>query len=163
MTTTTVYRFQCDGTACPATALGSSVTDIPDGWLALRSTDHIPVEKTSPYPARRRKSNTLSYTERCRGAFALHLCPRHPTVFDAHLPRTDGVHRRPGQDGLALVSCSCGLSFGYVGTFIRAWSADMTGPASYTEHAWWAHLPPELQRYANRTAHAAAQEGHQQQ
>lgn len=150
MSTEPLHRFRCDSPHCHATAYSEKITDAPDGWRTLRSNDHIPIEKTSRYPARRPR-NTLTYSERSRGSFALHLCPAHPTAFDAHLPRTDGFRTRPGRDGMANVSCSCGISLGYTSTSYRIASADMSGPSAYTEKTWWQHLPEDLRWYAART------------
>ena len=152
MSTQTVHRLLCDAPNCPAMELIEDLAQIPDGWRKLKSTDHIPVPpRQSPYA--RRKPRTLTYTEQCRGSFTLHLCPEHPTAFDAHLPRTDGVYTRPGRDGQAYVSCSCGgMKTVLGGTGWRLASADMSGPDAYTEKAWWRHLPAELQWYAARDA-----------
>ncbi|MFF7795574.1 hypothetical protein [Streptomyces sp. NPDC007991] len=148
MTTQTLYRFLCDGPRCKTTELGEDRKDAPDGWRIIKSTDHIPVPPPRP-PYTRRQPRTLSYPEQCRGSFTLHLCPHHTTAFDAHHPRTDGVYTRPGRDGQAYVSCSCGVMRTVLcGTGWRIASADMTGPAAYTEKAWWLHLPTELQWYA---------------
>jgi hypothetical protein len=152
VTTETVHRFRCDAPHCPTAALGESLKDVPSGWRVIKSTDHIPVPPPQPAYARGRRSNKLSYTEQCRGAFTLHLCPEHPNAFDQHLPRTDGVYTRPGRDGQAYVSCSCGMQYVLSGTGFRIASADMSGPAAYTEKAWWCHLPSELQWYAQRNA-----------
>lgn len=151
MTTETVYRFRCDAPHCTTAVLVEDLKDVPDGWRTIKSTDHIPVPP--PQPAwERRKPRTLTYSEQCRGAFTLHLCPQHPDAFDAHLPRTNGVYTRPGRDGQASVSCSCGLNLGLRGTGWRIAAADMSGPSAYTEKAWWQHLPTELQWYAERGA-----------
>ncbi|MCA1222437.1 hypothetical protein [Streptomyces sp. 8L] len=152
MTTEALYRFHCDAPDCDAAELRSKVTDTPDGWTKLSSTDHIPVPAKSVYPARRTRTRTLSYSEQCRGAFYLHLCPKHPAAFNAHRPITNGNYTRPGRDATANVSCSCGLHFGYTSTGWRIAAADMTGPAAHTERAWWRHLPPELRSYATRDA-----------
>jgi hypothetical protein len=150
VTTESLYRVRCDAPRCEASTFADKVTDTPDGWQTLKSTEHIPYVKTSVYPARRARSNALSYGERCRGSFSLHLCPQHPGAFDAHLPRTDGLYTRPGKDGMAAVSCGCGASFGYTGTGWRVAGADMSGPSAHTEKAWWAHLPADLRWYAER-------------
>lgn len=150
MTTQPLYRFQCDAPQCTAGAIAEKVTTTPDGWRTLTSTDHIPVPLPRSPWERSRRSNRLSYSERCRGNFRLHLCPNHHDAFNAHLPITEGMYTRPGKDPNATVSCSCGASFGWMTTLYRVASADMTGPAQYTEKAWWSHLPAELQWYASR-------------
>lgn len=149
MTTQTVYRLLCDAPRCTAMELIESLAQIPGGWRKLKSTDHIPIPSRQPAYGRR-KSRTLTYSEQCRGAFTLHLCPQHPGAFDGHLPRTDGMHTRPGKTTQANVSCSCGLSFGLCITSFRVASADMSGPDAYTEKLWWRHLPTELQWYSDR-------------
>lgn len=156
MTIQTVYRLRCDAPNCTASVLVETLKDVPENWRVIRSTDHIPVPPPqSPYTGRRR-TNKLTYTEQCRGAFTLHLCPQHPDTFNAHLPRTDGIYVRPGQDGKAYVSCSCGMKYTLCGTGFRIAAADMSGPAAYTEKAWWRHLPTELQWYADRDTQRAA-------
>lgn len=151
MTTETVYRFRCDAPHCTALVLAEALKDVPEGWRTVKSTDHIPVPtKTSVYTSRSRGARALTYTEQCRGAFTLHLCPEHPTAFDDHLPRTDGVRTRPGRDGQAYVSCSCGMKYVLCGTGFRIAAADISGPAAYTEKAWWQHLPTDLKWYADR-------------
>ncbi|MCX4911837.1 hypothetical protein [Streptomyces sp. NBC_00878] len=150
MTTETVYRLRCDGPHCPTTVLTENLKDAPEGWRVVKSTDHIPVPPPQPAYQRGRRTNTLSYAEQCRGSFTLHLCPDHTTVFDAHLPRTDGLHARAGRDPNAYVSCSCGMPYVLSGTGFRLAAADMSGPAAYTEKQWWRHLPTELKWYAER-------------
>lgn len=151
MTIQTVYRFRCDAPHCTATQLTDDLKDVPDGWRTIKSTDHIPVPaKTSLYAGRSRGTRAPSYTEQCRGAFTIHLCPDHPNVFDEHLPQTHGIQTRPGRDGQAYVSCSCGLQFGLRPAAFRIAAVDMSGPHSYTENAWWRHLPADLQWYAER-------------
>lgn len=150
MTTETVYRFRCDGPHCTASHLAEELKDVPERWRVVKSTDHIPVPTRQPAYGTRRRPQELSYTELCRGSFTLHLCPDHTTVFDAHLPRTDGTYTRPGRDGQAYVSCSCGMKYVLSGTGWRIAAADMSGPAAYTENTWWRHLPTELQWYAAR-------------
>ena len=156
MTTQTLYRFRCDAPQCTATNHADKVTDTPDGWRTIRSTDHIPVPPHRPGWEGSRRSSRPSYGERCRGDFRLHLCPDHHDVFNAHLPITEGMGSRAGRDPNATVSCSCGLTFGWMTTGYRIAAADMTGPAQYTEKAWWRHLPPELQWYAARDTSEAA-------
>lgn len=155
MTTETVYRFRCDSPHCTAAILVEDLKDIPEGWRTIKSTDHIPLPPVGLPWERNRRSNKLSYSEQCRGAFTLHLCPQHLDAFDAHLPRTDGIHTRPGQDGKAYVSCSCGMKYLLCGTGWRVAGADMSGPAAHTERAWWQHLPAELQWYAERDTRTA--------
>ncbi|MEE1838099.1 hypothetical protein [Streptomyces sp. SP17KL33] len=156
MSTETLYRFRCDGSHCPTTAFADMITATPEGWRTLTSTDHIPVPPPRPPWERNRRSNHLSYSERCRGRFRLHLCPEHHGAFDTHHPITEGLYTRPGRDGLAAVSCSCGANFGRTDTGFRLAADDMTGPARYTEKLWWRHLPAELQEYAERDRTAAA-------
>lgn len=150
MTTQTLYRFRCDGPHCTTTALADDLKDTPDGWRIIESTDHIPVPPPRDPWARGRRSTGPSYTVQCQGAFTLHLCPEHQTVFDGHLPRTDGIPVRAGRDAKAYVSCSCGMQYVLSGTGWRIAAADMSGPAAYTENVWWRHLPAELQWYAQR-------------
>ena len=150
MTTETVYRFRCDAPNCTTALLVENLKDVPEGWRVVKSTDHIPVPPREPFATGRRRSNKLSYSEQCRGAFTLHLCAEHPNAFDEHLPRTDGVYTRPGRDGQAYVSCSCGMKYVLCGTGFRIAAADMSGPSAYTENTWWRHLPGELKWYAER-------------
>ncbi|MEU9014310.1 hypothetical protein AB0D12_31975 [Streptomyces sp. NPDC048479] len=139
MSTESLTRFRCDAPRCPADGIGASIITPPDGWTRLQSTAHIPVVKTSPYPARRRRSNVLSYSERCYGGFSLHLCPQHPDAFEAHQPRTAGH----GYKSSVSVSCSCGASLGMAAaaTFVSSY------PSHGTERAWFLHLPKELRWY----------------
>lgn len=150
MTTETVYRLRCDAPHCLVSVLIEDLQFVPNDWRVIKSTDHIPIPpRKSPYG--RRKPRALTYSEKCRGSFTLHLCPDDVSAFDAHLPRTDGVYVRPGKDGQAYASCSCGgMKASLCGTGWRVASADMSGPAAYTEKAWWRHLPTELQWYAAR-------------
>ena len=152
MSTETVYRFRCDAPHCTAAVLVEDLKDVPEGWRTIKSTDHIPVPPPRAPWDRNRRTNRLSYGERCRGDFSLHLCPEHPDTFNTHLPITEGLYARPGKDGQAEVSCSCGAKLGWVTTGYRLASEDMTGPSQYTEKAWWRHLPAELQWYAQRDA-----------
>lgn len=152
MTTQAVYRLLCDAPHCLAAELVEDLTQVPNGWRKLKSTDHISVPPPRPYTGGRRRPRGLTYSEQCRGLFILHLCPQHVDVFDAHLPRTDGIYTRPGATTQARVSCSCGLNFGSCSTSLRLASADMSGPDAYTEKLWWNHLPVELQWYAARDA-----------
>lgn len=152
MTTQTLYRFRCDAPHCTMEVLAESLKDVPDGWRTIKSTAHIPVPPRQPAYTGRQRTNKLSYTEQCRGAFTLHLCPDDWDAFDAHLPRTDGVYTRSGRDGQAYVSCSCGVKYVLCGTGFRIASADMSGPAAHTERTWWRHLPAALQWYAARDA-----------
>ena len=139
MSTETLTRFRCDAPTCPASGIGSSNIAPPDGWSVLKSTAHIPVTKEGPFPARRRRSSPLSYSERCYGGFSLHLCPEHPDAFDAHQPRTDGH----GYNSNVAVSCSCGARLGMAAaaTFVSSY------PSHGTERAWFGHLPAELRWY----------------
>lgn len=139
MSTETLTRFYCDAPHCHTNGIGPSNITPPDGWTRLKSTAHIPVTKTSPYPARRRQSKTLSYSERCYGGFSLHLCPDHPDAFNAHQPITDGR----GYNNDVLVSCSCGAQLG------RTSAVTMVGryPSHAPEWGWFSHLPVELRWY----------------
>ncbi|MFE6126668.1 hypothetical protein ACFQ6Q_00125 [Streptomyces sp. NPDC056437] len=139
MSTQSLTRFLCDAPNCTADGIGSSIITPPDGWTKLQSTAHIPVTKSSPYPARRRGSRALTYSERCYGSFSLHLCPAHPDAFDAHQPITNGH----GYNSSVSVSCSCGASLGTAAaaTFVS------TYPSHGTERVWFLHLPPELRWY----------------
>lgn len=155
MTSQTVYRLLCDAPNCTAMELIEDLAQVPDGWRKLKSTDHIPVPPGQPTYGRR-KPRGLTYSEQCRGFFILHLCPDDTTAFDAHLPRTDGVYTRPGRDTQAYVSCSCGgMKTVLCSTSYRIAAVDMSGPAAYTEKAWWRHLPAELQWYAARDTEPA--------
>jgi hypothetical protein len=149
-----VYRLRCDAPHCLESVLINDLKQIPNAWRTIKSTDHIPVPPPQPAYGRR-KPRTLSYSEQCRGAFTLHLCPQHTAAFDTHLPRTDGVYTRPGRDGQAYVSCSCGMKYVLCGTGWRIAAADMSGPAAYTENTWWRHLPVDLKWYAARNTEPA--------
>lgn len=152
MTTETVYRFRCDAPHCHAAVLAEDLKHVPEGWKVVKSTDHIPIPPRQ-LPFERRRPRTLTYSERCRGAFTLHLCPEHPNAFDSHLPRTEGVYMRPGKDGKAYVSCSCdGMRTVLTSTGWRIAGGDGLGPSAWTENAWWRHLPSELQWYAQHDA-----------
>lgn len=139
MSTETLTRFRCDAPHCHTDGIGSDSITPPDGWTVLKSTAHIPATKTSPYPARRNRSRTLSYSERCYGSFSLHLCPEHPDAFADHQPRTHGY----GYNSNVGISCSCGAQLG------RAPAATMVGcyPSHAPESAWFHHLPAELRWY----------------
>jgi hypothetical protein len=130
--------------------MADSVTATPDGWRKLSSVEHIEPHQSSPYPARRRRTNRLTYPERCMGSFNLHLCPEHPNAFDAHPPRTDGRPGARGSDAKVSVSCGCGanLSWTSAGTAIGRPGR----PANNAENLWWSHLPEELRAYVNREA-----------
>lgn len=95
MTTQTVYRFLCDAPQCTRSELRDDAIRLPEGWRRVDSTDHIEPYRSAP-PSARRRVKTLSYSDRRIGLFALHLCPEHHDVFDAHLPQTEG---RPGGRG----------------------------------------------------------------
>ncbi|WP_030188240.1 hypothetical protein [Streptomyces violaceorubidus] len=151
MTAQAVYRLLCDAPHCLASELVEDLRQVPDGWRKLKSTDHIAVPPRQ-LAFERRRPRTLTYSEQCRGEFTLHLCPEHPNVFDAHLPRTDGIYTRPGRDSQAYASCSCGMKYVLCRTGWRIAGGDGRGPASHTENAWWRHLPAELQWYATRDA-----------
>lgn len=141
MSTETLTRFRCDAPHCHTNGIGPSNITPPDGWIVLKSTAHIPVpqDAASIYPARRSRSRTLSYSERCYGSFSLHLCPEHLDAFNEHQPRTDGR----GYNNDVLVSCSCGMQLG------RAPAVTMASryPAHAPEWAWFSHLPVELRWY----------------
>lgn len=138
MSTETLTRFRCDAPHCEANGIGHNNITPPDGWTSLKSTAHIPVTKSSPYPARGRRK-ALSYSDRCYGGFSLHLCPDHPDAFDDHQPITNGY----GYNSNVQVSCSCGAQLG------RTPAATMVGrfPGHAPENSWFHHLPAELRWY----------------
>jgi hypothetical protein len=139
VSTQTLTRFRCDAPTCANNGFGQNNITPPAGWTVLKSTAHIPVTKTSPYPARRRRSTPLSYSERCYGSFSLHLCPEHPDALDAHRPITNGA----GHKSSVGVSCSCGMNLGRAAaaTFVNSY------PSHGTERAWFQHLPARLRWY----------------
>lgn len=139
MSTETLTRFRCDAPRCEANGIGSNNITPPDGWTVLKSTAHIPVTKDPLFPPRGRRPKALSYSERCYGRFAVHLCPEHPDAFNTHQPITDGR----GYKSDVLVSCSCGRQIG------RAAAATMVGryPSHAPEYGWFHHLPAELRWY----------------
>jgi hypothetical protein len=110
----------------------------------LKSTAHIPSSSNFSVAHGWRRSEALSYLQRCYGSFSLHLCPEHPDAFDDHQPRTEG--RGSGKN--VTVSCSCGSNLGLAAadTFVSRY------PAKGTEYAWFEHLPAELRWYLWRGA-----------
>lgn len=148
MTVQSVYRFQCDAPRCDQAELRDGAIILPTGWRRLDSTDHIEPYRSSPYPARQRRTGTLTYSDRCIGLFALHLCPDHHDSFDAHPPRTDGRPGGRGRDATVTVSCGCGETFG--STYAATSIGHTDGPAHSPHRLWWRHLPAELQSYVNR-------------
>jgi len=138
VSTETLTRFRCDAPHCQTNGIGANNITPPDGWTVLKSTAHIPATNDPLLPPRRR-SRSLSYSERCYGGFSLHLCPEHPAAFSAHQPITDGR----GYKSNVAVSCSCGANLG------TAPAATMVGryPSHATESAWFLHLPAELRWY----------------
>lgn len=140
------YWFHCDAPGCKAEQLGGeSAIEVPERWRRLKSTDHIEPYESSPYKARR--GNALSYAERCRGSFSLHLCPVHQDAFGTHLPMTNANPGRRGSDGYVYVKCMCGadLSWTTPGTALGKRGA----PANNAENLWWQHLPKELAAYVH--------------
>jgi hypothetical protein len=139
VSTETLTRFRCDAPRCEANGIGSNNITPPEDWTVLKSTAHIPVTNDPLFAPRGRRPKALSYSERCYGRFAVHLCPEHPDAFDTHQPITDGR----GYKSNVAVSCSCGRALGV------APAATMVGqyPGSATEAAWFRHLPTELRWY----------------
>lgn len=150
MTTQTVYRFLCDAPQCTRIELRGDSIRLPEGWRRLSSADHIEPYRSSPYPARQRRTGVLGYSERCGGSFGLHLCPDHHGAFDAHLPRTEGRPDGRGRPTTVTVSCGCGATFGWTSAGTVIGRRDC--PASNAENLWWRHLPVELQTYVHREA-----------
>jgi hypothetical protein len=140
MTVTMVpaYVAACNAPQCPALAVLAKITDLAPGWGRMRSNDHFqPDLRESVYASRNRRLNILTYSERSYGSFGLDLCPEHLQAFSAHVPRTDGRPGSRGGSSLAVVGCSCGYHYGYVG-------------ASGAEKTWWGHLPVDLREFTER-------------
>ena len=151
MTATGIWRLSCDGPHCPATAVVETISAVPDGWRRVSSTDHLadwkPGRRKSAVTGRMRTdSRTLWDVE--AGGFRLHLCPDHATVFDAHLPRTEGWAAPPrNRERRVRVACECGVSRDATASRHAGRNAMPNGDA---ERAWWRHLPEDLREYATR-------------
>lgn len=140
MSTESVYRLLCDAPYCPAVAMVEDLSETPDGWTRLSSTDHL-AGKPKPMVGRGRNRRPVDGWEIGNGSFRLHLCPAHPNAFGEHRPETTGYPK-----GRAAPGCACGW---------RSRSmecAHFVGrkPSLSTERAWWGHLPEELRWYATR-------------
>ncbi|RSS82959.1 hypothetical protein EF919_39395 [Streptomyces sp. WAC02707] len=138
MSIETLTRFRCDAPNCAATGIGHDTITPPDGWTRLKSTAHIPTPDPNTRSAAMRRTNTVAYSDQCRGSFTLHLCPDHPHAFDAHRPITTGYggnHVR--------VSCACGANLGIAGDHHLV----NRHPAHAPENVWFHHLPAELRWY----------------
>lgn len=145
MTTELVRRYRCDAPFCTVVEFGTDKgRDLPDGWTAVSSTEHI-----APYDTPRfgRGSRAVTWSQRQSGSFRLHLCPEHPAAFDGHRPRTSGTPGERGRDDSVTVGCECGAQLGW------ARVAFLVGhrPSLTSERKWFAHLPVELRWYARRT------------
>lgn len=153
MTAQSIYRLRCDAPRCPYAVIVEQITAVPDGWRRVSSGDHLADWKSGQ---RRKTATGRSYTDKRTvwdlhaGSFTLHLCPDHPTVFDAHLPQTEGhvVRSREGNRHVE-VRCSCGLS---TTTYDIRWVGRDPMPNGNTERVWWQHLPEDLRWYATREA-----------
>lgn len=153
MSTHSIYRVTCDAPHCPATGIIEKITDSPDGWRRVTSTDHL--ADWQPGQTRRLSTGRRSTDPRTRwditaGSITLHLCPNHTTVFDGHLPRTEGgAMGARDRERRVSVACSCG---GMTGGSVKHWLMVGSGPepSSTVERAWWRHLPAGLREYAAR-------------
>lgn len=139
MSTETGYRLLCDAPYCPGAAMAEKLTEMPDGWTRLSSTDHL-AGKPAPLVGRGRNRRPVDGWEIGNGAFSLHLCPAHSDAFAEHRPQTVGYPKR------SAPSCSCGWSSGS----IECTHSAGRKPSLSTEYVWWRHLPEELRWYATR-------------
>lgn len=148
MTVQAIYRLYCDAPGCTVREVVEQITDVPDGWTRISSTDHL----TGWRPGglipgiSRRRTDKRSHSDITSGGFRLHLCPGHPGTFAEHLPSTEGT--TAGRDGSrnTTIGCSCGWStWGVRQAFVVG-----RRPSHAPEFAWWSHLPEELKAYATR-------------
>ena len=153
MSTHTIWRVTCDGPHCANTGIIDTITDSPDGWRRVTSTDHLadwkPRQRVRSASTGRSHIDQRSRWDVIAGSFALHLCPDHLTVFDAHLPRTEGYAMGARErERRVQVGCSCGgLS---TATKDLRWVGRDPMPNGQVERTWWQHLPAGLREYATR-------------
>ncbi|ROO82657.1 hypothetical protein EDD29_0138 [Actinocorallia herbida] len=143
MSTTSIHRIHCNAPSCTSSEVTGKPGDSPSGWIELRSTSHL----VAPPPVfRGRDLYSQAFSERTSGSFSLDLCPGHTTVFDGHLPRTEGqVRIRTSGPHRITVSCECGASLGW--TWIENTTPNQPGPKNTRERLWWEHLPADLRAY----------------
>ncbi len=152
MTTLSVHRQACDAPHCQADRVVDKVTDILPGWTRLSSFAHLRDWVPGRLPGRngRTRRDTRTRWDVWSGAFDLHLCPVHGEVFAEHIPATEGGPASRGERRIQ-VSCSCTWRTSVKDYHLVAGPSDaMRGPRHRPHNAWWRHLPPELQEYAER-------------
>jgi hypothetical protein len=154
VTAKSIYRLLCDGPRCPATVVVEERSEAGAGWTRVDSTMHLngwqPDQPIRGARGRVRK-DPRTRSDVFAGGFALHLCPAHREVFDAHRPETQGglPESRTGDRYVSIV-CSCGWAKWSVRDLLVVHSRPE--PHATPELAWFRHLPEELRWYAAREA-----------
>jgi hypothetical protein len=160
MSTVSIYELHCDGPGCDATAVVRKLSEMPDGWAALRSDAHLRDWKPGTRPpgrSGRTRADQRTVWDVHAGSFVLHLCPSHTEAFAGHEPRTEGGPMSRG-DRRVAVGCSCGAGLGSAIDMTMIWSGRPgfeDEPRRTPERAWWRHLPTDLQEYAVRARRRA--------